>query len=106
MDQDRDEDICGQSIIENPHSKVPVPKEEDRRGVQKMMLRGTVVERLDYLENGVELEDMSIDLIGKSPPTFILIMILIFHPCLHPVPPLSLDHLYLQAPQTGMAGIY
>ena len=45
------------------------PKDEvevERPGVQKMMMRGNKIERPDYLGQGQELQDMSIDLNGMS----------------------------------------
>ena len=57
----RDEDIFqgGPSIIEPTQTK---PKD----GIQKMMMRGNKIERPDYLGQGQELQDMSIDLNGMS----------------------------------------
>jgi len=49
----------GQSIIEPIQTKAK-PKD----GIQKMMMRGNRIERPDYLGEGQELQDMSIDLFG------------------------------------------
>ena len=61
MEEKRDEDIFqgGPSIIEPTQ-----PKQKD--GIQKMMMRGNKIERPDYLGQGQELQDMSIDLNGMS----------------------------------------
>jgi hypothetical protein len=60
----REEDIFqgGPSIIEPTKMK----DEVERPWIQKMMMRGTRIERPDYLGEGQELQDMSIDLNGMS----------------------------------------
>ena len=57
----RDEDIFqgGSSIVEPIQTK-------QKDGIQKMMMRGTRIERPDYLGQGQDLQDMSIDLNGMS----------------------------------------
>jgi hypothetical protein len=60
----REEDIFqgGSSIIE----PTKLQDEVERPGIQKMMMRGNKIERPDYLGEGQELQDMSIDLNGMS----------------------------------------
>ena len=59
----REEDIFqgGPSILESIQTRAK-PKD----GIQKMMMRGTRIERPDFLGEGQELQDMSIDLNGMS----------------------------------------
>jgi hypothetical protein len=60
----------GPSIIE------PIPiQTKPRDGIQKMMMRGNKIERPDYLGEGQELQDMSIDLNGMSISTFMYMYI-------------------------------
>jgi len=47
----------------------PVPAKL-KDGIQKMMMRGTKIERPDELGRGQELQDMSIDLNGMSISTY------------------------------------
>lgn len=47
----------------------PVPTKA-KEGIQKMMMRGTKIERPDELGRGQELQDMSIDLNGMSISTY------------------------------------